>query len=145
MQACGDALAHQLVISGMELDRVAANAVGIESVKFWRILVGAAAEREHLRTAPMLAEGRQKRRFVLRAVGFDGVLQRHVAEEQVDVFVSRRLIENLMRIEARAGRHDVSPRVGPPDRNIAAGPCGFRCMVLRPSESRLARARQLGL
>jgi MoxR-like ATPase len=40
----------------------------VERVELWRILVGAAAEREHLGRSPLPPEGRQSRRFSARAV-----------------------------------------------------------------------------
>jgi hypothetical protein len=52
----------------MELDDIAAKALRVEGVELWRILVGAAAEREHLGRSPLPPEGRQSRRFSARAV-----------------------------------------------------------------------------
>ncbi len=71
MKSRGYAFAHELVIGRMELDLIAAETPGIESMEFRRIFIGAAAEREHLGGAPMFAERRQCRRFLGRAVRFD--------------------------------------------------------------------------
>ena len=57
-QTRGDALAHELVISGVKLDRVAPEALSIERLQLRRMLVGRAREIEHLGRAPVLAERR---------------------------------------------------------------------------------------
>ena len=60
MQTGRDALAHQSMVGGMELDPVAAKALGVEGVKLRRIFVGLPAKREHLGTAPVPAEFGQR-------------------------------------------------------------------------------------
>ncbi len=61
MQAGLHALGHERVIGRVELDRVAAEALGVEDLQLRRILVGEARRIEHRGRAPVAAEFRQRR------------------------------------------------------------------------------------
>ncbi len=61
VQSRRNAFAHQLMVGGMELDRVAAKTQGVKRVQLRRILVGLAAEREHFGAPPTPAEFGQRR------------------------------------------------------------------------------------
>jgi hypothetical protein len=80
----------------VKLDLVATVASGIEGAQFWRVLVGDAAPRRHGRRTPVLPE---LGKFLFRgsaAIGGDGILERLVHCEQVDVFERRRLVEHFV-------------------------------------------------
>jgi hypothetical protein len=80
----------------MELDHVAAKSLGVESPKPGRVLVGEPRLVEHVGRAPAAAELGQRRRLPGRPVRRNGVAQRAVASEQVDVLVGRRLVEHVV-------------------------------------------------
>ena len=109
MQPGRDAFAHETVIGRMKLDRIAAITLGVKAMELRRIFVGLPRQREHVGGAPLLTEGGERGQFRSRAVRFERVLQRHVAREQVDILVGRRLVEYLVRVEAGAGSHGNSP------------------------------------
>ncbi len=89
----------------MELDDVAAEALLIEDSQLGRILVGEPSLLDQLGRAPAPRERPERRHLAPGAVRLDGILERTVIGEQVDVLIGRRLVENLVRVEAGLDRH----------------------------------------
>src|SRR5262249_57826365 len=105
-----DALAHEAVIRGMELDRVAAEALAVEAREPRRVLVRAPRLLQHFGGPVALAEGGERRSRAARAVRGKCVLQGPVEGEKIDLLERRRLVEDLVGFE---GRGHGSPPQGP--------------------------------
>ena len=99
-----DALAHQRVIGGMELDQVEAIALAVHGAEPGRILVGHPSEIERLGRAIVPAAGGERRDIEARAGR--GVGQWPVGGEQVDVAEGGRLVERSV-FEEAGGAHEV--------------------------------------
>jgi len=89
LQTGGDALGHELMISRMKLDEIAAKALGIEAFQLRWALVCLARELEHGGAAPLLAEGGERGRLALAAIARNGIPQRLVAAVEIDVHIGR--------------------------------------------------------
>jgi len=89
VQAGGNALGHEMMVRRMELDGVAAKALGIEGLQLRRIFVGLPREVEHRGRAPVPSESSERLRFGLPAIRRNGVLQRPIAGIEVDVHEGR--------------------------------------------------------
>ena len=105
MQAGGNALGHEPVISRMVLHEIPAKALGIVDCQRGRISLGNAREIEHRRRAPTASECRERRRFAIAAVRAHGVLQRPVAAIEIDVNIRWRLVRELVRGKRKRSDH----------------------------------------
>ena len=93
----------------MELDDVAAKALGIEAPELGDVFVGEPCFLEHLRRAPALAEGRKRRGIGTGTVGGDRIAERLIVVIEGDVLIGRRLVEDIADIEADGRGHGGSP------------------------------------
>ncbi len=91
MDAVADALLHQCVIGGMELDQIEAVALAVHGAELRRVLVGHPPEIERVAGAVVLSAGRQGSEVEARPHRRVG--QRPVGREQVEVAEGRRLVE----------------------------------------------------
>jgi hypothetical protein len=100
VQAIAKTFGHERVIRRVELDLVAAEALGVERPQLGRVLIGGARRLEGRGRAPTPAELRQRRRLPACPIGGDRVAQRRIAREQVHVPIGRRLVHDVVGVEA---------------------------------------------
>ena len=105
MQPLAGAAAHEGVIGGVKLDRVAPVAAGIERLQHRPPDIGRAALVKNLRRPEQLAELAQIRRGALAALAPHRLFQGTVAVEKIDIGEGRRLVEDLVCFEYLAHGH----------------------------------------
>ena len=89
VQAGRNALGHEMVIGRMELDEVAAKALGVEGFQLRRVLVRLPREVEHLAVPQRRPNAESAAASPVAAFRRDRVLQRPVAGIEIDVHIGR--------------------------------------------------------
>ena len=110
MDAPADALRHQRVIGGMELDEVDAVALAVHRAELGRVLVRDPPEIERLGRAVIPAAG--GKRLQVEPVAHRRLGERLIGTEQIDIAERRRLIERGVLEETGAHRRSLLPSAG---------------------------------
>src|SRR5579883_1039814 len=101
---------------GMELDHVAAAAIAIEALQNGRVAVRLEAPFDRLGAAERGAEGGEAIDRPQGALARDSLAERAIAGEEIVIDERRRLVEDIVRGEARRTRQGIAHGGSPLDR-----------------------------